>query len=105
MNFAFAASSLVLTVVAGAQLQRSAPSKRYLLAASTPLGASRTSGDGTSASEECGTALSIEHFSSRHSLSEKCFWRTMQSQQGDSVSGARRPVPEPMIENQAVWTD
>jgi hypothetical protein len=59
----------------------------------------------TLASDECGAALSIEHFSSRHSLGEKCFWRTMQSQQSDSVSGAGRPVLEPVIEDQPVWTD
>ena len=59
----------------------------------------------TLARDECSTALSIEHFSSRHSLSEKCFWCAMQSQQGDSVSSSRRPVLEPMIEHQAVWTD
>ena len=59
----------------------------------------------TLASDECGTALSIEHFSSRHSLGEECFWRTMQSQQSDSISGARGPVLESVIEDQAVWTD
>ena len=57
------------------------------------------------ASDECRTALSIEHFSSRHSLGEQCLWRTMQSQQGDGISGGRGPVLEPMIEDQAVWTD
>jgi hypothetical protein len=29
----------------------------------------------------------------------------MQSQQGDSVSSSRRPVLQPMIEHQAIWTD
>ena len=59
----------------------------------------------TLASDECGTALSIQHFSSRRGLREKCFWRTMQSQQSDGVSGVRRPALEPVIEVQAVWTD